>query len=173
VSESPARSKEGERDEGGCLNTVEVVAVLLRVERKSRKHDGHRNEPDRVHRPSSEARCDHADCEHAGALREPEWPAERCAGCEDVAEERLRRNLPAVTLHCEVAAHDERQVQEHCDRAGEDGRPGRPAEARCECEHDQPEDAPRLEACRQAHDDRCPQSPPASRLEGGHDPEQG
>jgi hypothetical protein len=84
--------------------------VLLRIQHKSYEHDGHRNEPDRVRRASSEARCDHADGEDAGALRDPEWPAERSAGCEDVAEERLRRNLPSVAAHCEVPAYDERQV---------------------------------------------------------------
>ena len=82
--------------------------MLLRIQRKSYEHDGHRNEPDRVHRASPEARCDHADGEDAGVLREPEWPAERSAGREDVAEERLRRNLPAVALHCEVPAYAER-----------------------------------------------------------------
>ena len=147
--------------------------MLLRIQRKPREHDGHRNEPDRVHRPSSETRDDRADDEHGSALREPERPAERSARCEDVAEERLRRDLPAVALHCEVPAHDERQVQEPCDAAGENGGPRRAAEARCECEHGQPEDAPRLEARRQADDERRPQSPSTPRFDGGHDPEQG
>jgi hypothetical protein len=120
--------------------------VLLRIQRKSREHDGRRNEPDRVHRPSSEARDDHADDEHGSALRDPEWPAERSARCEDLAEERLRRDLPVEALHCEVPAHDEGQVQEAGDAAGESGGPRRAAEARCECEHCQPEDAPGLEA---------------------------
>jgi hypothetical protein len=90
-----------------------------------------------------------------------------------VAEERLRRNLPAVALHCEVPAHDERQVQEHCDRACENARPGRAAEGRCEGEHGQPEDAPGLEARRQTDDERRSQSPPAPRFDRGHDPEEG
>jgi hypothetical protein len=147
--------------------------VRLRVQRKSREHDGHRYEPDRVHRPSSEACGHHADDEHRGALREPEWPAERSAGREDVAEERVRRDLPVVALHCKVPARDERQVQEPCDAAGENGRPRRASKARCEREHGQPEDAPRLEAGRQADDERSPQSPSAPRLDRGHDPQQG
>jgi hypothetical protein len=147
--------------------------VLLRVQRESREHDGHRNEPDRVHRPSSEARCDHADHEHGGALREPEWPTERSARCEDVAEERVRRDLPVVALHCKVPGRDERQVEERCDAAGNKGSPRRGTEARCEREHGQPENAPRLEAGRQADDERSPQSPPAPRIDRGHDPEQG
>jgi len=89
-----------------------------------------------------------------------------------VAEERVRRDLPAVALHCEVPAHDEWQVQEPRDAAGENGSPCGAAEARCECEHGQPEDAPGLEACRQTDEERRPQSPPAPRLDRGHDPEQ-
>jgi hypothetical protein len=125
-----------------------------------------------VHRPSSEACGDHADDEHGGALCEPEWPAERTAGCEDVAEERVRRDLPVVALHRKVPTHDERQVEKRCDAAGNKGSPRRASEAWCECEHGQPEDAPRLEAGRQADDERSPQSPPAPRLDRGHDPEQ-
>ena len=124
-------------------------------------------------RRSSKARDDHGDDEHEGALREPECPAERGARCEDVPEERLRSDRPAVARHCEVPAYDERQVQDHCDAPGENGGPRRAAEARCEGEHRQPEDAPRLEAGRQADDERRPQSPSAPRLDRGHDPEQG
>jgi hypothetical protein len=147
--------------------------VLLRVQCKSYEYDEHRNEPDRVQRPSSEACGDHADDEHGGALREPEWPAERRAGREDVAEERARRDLPVVAIHCKVPARDERQVEEPCDGAGKNGSPRRASEARCEGEYGQPEDAPRLEAGRQADDERSPQSSPAPRLDRGHDPEQG
>jgi hypothetical protein len=147
--------------------------VLLRVQCKSYEYDEHRNEPDRVHRSSSEACGDHADDEHGGALREAEWPAERSAGCEDVAEERARRDLPVIAFHCKVPARDERQVEEPCDAAGNKGGPRRASEARCEREHGQPEDAPRLEAGRQADDERSPQSPSAPRLDGSHDPEQG
>jgi hypothetical protein len=71
-----------------------------------------------------------------------------------------------------VSAHDERQVQDHSDAAGENGGPRRAAEARCEGKHGQPENAPRLDAGRQADDERRPQSPSAPRLDCGQDPEQ-